>query len=594
METPHNITNTFGSLSFFAGTPAPITPGVPTGRRLLHVDNTGQVCLLRTSGGDGISLQQNKENTMSPFAAADGDDGGDTTHHRNHRRPYPNLLTDLQLHNDYFDSIVNMIPAKLYISGGAASGGGGSDNVKYRKGQHVESKEAKRAKDKAAKYDPKRVETTLQTKKRVRMEEMEMEDEEGSDDDVEDDIVMSDDDDDDDGSEVTEPTGNIGSSKKIGHSKNKNANTVSCTETSPVSVNLDEDISSYSYPSRIEALRAKLRAKVAALTGSTKTVGAMIDGDSSGGGTDNNPALTSKRAARRAEKKRRMEAAKQRAGKTGSTSVVASADGSSNNKKRRLDTTTSIGKSSVMASSSSSSSSAITTVANDLATIDYQSLAGLRPKLDGALDNKSLVGIGAIPSSSTNKGKKKASLEKLLADAERKQARLRELKSSTNEADKEKARSIVWQDTFKVASVGGSGDNLRKMNDPAVIKKAIKRKAKKKVASAKAWNSRIEKVHDAVSERQRIRSHNIDQRKLGGATAANLSSKRIVTDKDSTTTEGGGDGGKDSKGEKRRRLGPHSNRAGFEGKKNGFINGKQQQGEGGSTSGGGGGKMGGR
>jgi hypothetical protein len=543
---------------------------------------------------------------MSPFAAADGDDGGDNnnnTHHRHNRRPYPNLLTDLQLHNDYFDSIVNMIPAKLYISGGAASGGGGSsssnssDNVKYRKGQHVESKEAKRAKDKAAKYDPNRVETTLETKKRVRMEQTEMEENE-SDDDVEDDIVMSDDDDgdDDDGSEVTEPTGNIGSNKKIGHNKNKNKNnTVSCTETSPVSVNLDEDISSSSYPSRIEALRAKLRAKVAALTGTTKTVGASIDGDSSGGGIDNNPALTSKRAARRAEKKRRMEAAKQRAGKTGSTSVVASADGSSTNKKRRLDTTTSIGKSSMMASSSSSSS-AITTVANDLATIDYQSLAGLRPKLDGALDNKSLVGIGSIPSSSSsNKGKKKASLEKLLADAERKQARLRELKSSTNEADKEKARSIVWQDTFKVASVGG-GDNLRKMNDPAVIKKAIKRKAKKKVASAKAWNSRIEKVHDAVSERQRIRSHNIDQRKLGGATAANLSSKRIVTDKDGAATEGGGgDGGKDSKGEKRRRLGPHSNRAGFEGKKNGFINGKQQQGDGGgSTSGGGGGKMGGR
>jgi DNA excision repair protein ERCC-4 len=545
---------------------------------------------------------------MSPFAAADGDDVGDAhhIHHRHNRRPYPNLLTDLQLHNDYFDSIVNMIPAKLYISGGGASGGGGSsssssDNVKYRKGQHVESKEAKRAKDKAAKYDPNRVETTLQTKKRVRMEEMEM-DEEGSDDDVEDDIVMSDDDDDDDdddGSEVTEPTGNIGSSKKISHNKNKNTNTVSCTETSPVSVNLDEDVSSSSYPSRIEALRAKLRAKVAALTGTTKTVGAMIDGDSSSGGGDggtDNPALTSKRAARRAEKKRRMEAAKQRAGKTGSTSVVTSADGSNNNKKRRLDTTTSIGKSSMTALSSSSAITTTittTTVANDLATIDYQSLAGLRPKLDGALDNKSLVGIGAIPSSSSNKGKKKASLEKLLADAERKQARLRELKSSTNEADKEKARSIVWQDTFKVASVGG-GDNLRKMNDPAVIKKAIKRKAKKKVASAKAWNSRIEKVHDAVSERQRIRSHNIDQRKLGGATAANLSSKRIVTDKDSTTTEGGGDGGKDSKGEKRRRLGPHSNRAGFEGKKNGFINGKQQQGEGGSTSGGGGGKMGGR
>jgi hypothetical protein len=94
------------------------------------------------------------------------------------------------------------------------------------------------------------------------------------------------------------------------------------------------------------------------------------------------------------------------------------------------------------------------TVAGDLATIDYQSLAGLRPKLDGALDNKSLLGLGMTTGGGKNGGNnggKKRSLEKLLADAERKQARLRELKSSGEEGDAEKARDIEWGETLKVA-----------------------------------------------------------------------------------------------------------------------------------------------
>jgi hypothetical protein len=94
------------------------------------------------------------------------------------------------------------------------------------------------------------------------------------------------------------------------------------------------------------------------------------------------------------------------------------------------------------------------TVAGDLATIDYQSLAGLRPKLDGALDNKSLLGLGMTTGGGKNggnNGSKKRSLEKLLADAERKQARLRELKSSGEEGDAEKARDIEWGETLKVA-----------------------------------------------------------------------------------------------------------------------------------------------
>jgi len=118
------------------------------------------------------------------------------------------------------------------------------------------------------------------------------------------------------------------------------------------------------------------------------------------------------------------------------------------------------------------------------------------------------------------------------------------------------------------------GANVRKANDPKLLKKALKRKAKKKAASAKAWNVRLDQAKDAADKRQQIRSHNLESRKLGGAVGANLSSKRIVEQEGKD--DEGGDGEK--KKEKRRRLGPHSsagmNRAGFEGKKSGFINGE--------------------
>ena len=133
-----------------------------------------------------------------------------------------------------------------------------------------------------------------------------------------------------------------------------------------------------------------------------------------------------------------------------------------------------------------------------------------------------------------------------------------------------------------------SGANQRKKEDPKLLKKALKRKAKKKAASAKAWNVRLDQAKDAASKKQEIRAHNLDQRKLGGAVAANLSSKRIVEQDDGGAGGDGTDGG--GKKEKRRRLGPHSNqgrnRAGFEGKKNGFINGDN------ASSSGGGGKKG--
>ena len=188
----------------------------------------------------------------------------------------------------------------------------------------------------------------------------------------------------------------------------------------------------------------------------------------------------------------------------------------------------------------------------DLAGVDFGGIAGLSKKAT-YLDNKSLAKSG---------GKKK-SLDRLLADAEKKRDRLQELKAGTEE-DKEKAMRIQWGDTLKEAT----GERVR--DDPALIRKAMKRKAKKKAKSAKAWEARTEQLKDAKDQKQKIRSHNLEKRKLGGTVAANLSKKRIATEEDKDT---------EGKKEKRPRLGPYAgagaggkSRAGFEGKRQAFIN----------------------
>ena len=82
------------------------------------------------------------------------------------------LHSELLSHNAFFDNVVNMIPAKLYIAGHS---GDDAYHPKYLKGQHKESKEARRARSKIAKrekFDPEKAETTIETKRRVQMEDV--------------------------------------------------------------------------------------------------------------------------------------------------------------------------------------------------------------------------------------------------------------------------------------------------------------------------------------------------------------------------------------------------------------------------------------
>ena len=386
------------------------------------------------------------------------------------------LLSDLQDHNAFFDNLVDMIPSKLYIAGNS----GDDYNPKYFKGQSKESREARRSQQKAqkrAKYDPELRETTSQAKKRLEGEKTAS------------------------GKNLL-PQKNLNESKPppkgpaANHSDIENEDDAE-KEEAP----LPKD-----NKSRIDALRAKLHAKIA----------------EKGGNRPTDPSVVSKRAARRAEKQRRKDEAIKRK-KSASTKVD--------------------GRSTQTTSYTMGAGSKAGTAAQDLAQMDFGRLTGLNPSAPNYKNNKALANLGS--------GK---NLEKILADAEQKKAKLEQLKRSENSEDKEKLAKMQWSDALKEAS----GERVK--DDPAKLKNKLKRKAAKKAKSQKAWKSRTEQTKQKMNERQKIRSHNLDQRKVGGKAGSNLSSKKIAED--------------DTKGNREsRRL----SRPGFEGKKQGFLNEKKQQ-----------------
>ena len=381
------------------------------------------------------------------------------------------LLSVLQDHNAFFDNLVDMIPQKLYIAGNS----GDDYNPKYFKGQSKESKELRRHQQKAqkrAKYDPELRETTSQAKKRLEGEKSA-------------------------GGNNLLPQKNL---NEIKPPSSKGASNTSFTNKKDGSVHPPMD-----NKSRIEALRAKLHAKIAEK-----------------GGNRPDPSVISKRASRRAEKQRRKEEAIKRKKQSAATKVNAQ------------NTSYTMG---------AGSRAGGTTAAHDLAQMDFGRLTGLNPSAPHYKNNKALANLGS--------GK---NLEKMIADAEQKKARLEELKRSENADDKEKLAKMQWSDALKEAS----GERVK--DDPAKLKNKLKRKAAKKAKSQKAWKSRTEQTNQKMKERQKIRVHNLETRKVGGKAGANLSSKKIKVDEEKGTRES-------------RRL----SRPGFEGKKQGFLNEKKQQ-----------------
>lgn len=376
------------------------------------------------------------------------------------------LLAELTEHNDFFDMIVDMIPSKLYISG--QSGDDYNPKNRFYRGVTQDSKEARKAAAKLAKrrkLDPTQKESTVDKKERLEGE-------------------------------------------KQAYAATTTSSVIPGQSTAPKA---QQQPTASPFQSRIEALRAKLHAKIAEK---------QAQRPSNGG---NNPDQVSKRAARRAEKRRRQEEAAKR--KKGSSTKV-------------VDTLKSAAAHYKMATSSQ------TDPAQDLMHLDFGRLSGLN-KLSSSTENyaetnKSLANLS-----------KSKNLKKMLADAEEKRKRLQEFKRGSEE-EKAKATAIQWADTLKEA------DGQRVKDDPAKLKKAIKKKAAKKAKSQKAWKSRMEQTAAAKDEKQTIRQHNLAARKQGGAVGANLSKKKIVSQEN--RKDGGADGG--------RRL----SRAGFEGRKREFLN----------------------
>jgi hypothetical protein len=479
-------------------------------------------------------LSQKKKENKGTTKAAGGTDGSSNTVGAVSAQK---LLDDLFSDNMFFDSVVDMIPVKLYVKGQS----GDDFNPKYFKGQAKESKEARRAQNKQAKrakLDPSQAETTTQIKQRLELQQEE--------------------DDEDDDEEETPKNASSGKNKKNQRGKSGGSGTgVSRallpkppTESSTSNTkhkkmpgkgdavqqkeNAGDGVvaAAMNNASRIDALRAKLQAKIAEKRGQRPS----------------DPAAVSKRAARATEKKKRKEDAIARKKQKVHSQSERTANG---------DKTTDY---------KIAEQKQIVDAAQDLATVDFGILSGLNAsaspfsKENYLQNNKSLANLG-----------KTKNLKRLLADAESKKQRLEELQNSTLAADQQKAAKIHWGDVIKEAT----GERVK--DDPTKLKKALKRKEVQKAKSSKAWKTRVAQTKSKMDERQNIRKHNLQQRTVGGATGANLSSKKIVN-----ADAGKGDGkGKEvgAKGRKNQYTsggsGGGAGRAGFEGKKQGFINGNK-------------------
>lgn len=299
------------------------------------------------------------------------------------------LREELLESNEFFDMLVDMIPSKLYISDNT----GDDYNPKYHKVSKEDRKNAAKL-SKRRKLDPESAETT--TKLKERLEE---------------------------------------------HKASPRA------PTSKVAATPSADNAS-----RIEALRAKLHAKIAEKQGDRPK----------------DPSAVSKRAARRMEKNRRKEEA-----------IKKKANSAVNATKYKI--------------------TPDANPARDLEHIDFGKLAGFEAASKNYLEsNKSLKNLS-----------KTKNLQKLLQDAEAKKQKLQELKRSTNEEDQQKAGSMLWKDVISEA------DGKRVKDDTKQLKRAIKKKEVAKKKSQKAWKSRLQVQKQHQKNKQSIRNHNLKHRKSG-------------------------------------------------------------------------------
>merc|ERR1712226_11183 len=103
--------------------------------------------------------------------------------------------------------------------------------------------------------------------------------------------------------------------------------------------------------------------------------------------------------------------------------------------------------------------------------------------------------------------KKKKDLKQLLDIAEKKQNKLDLLQETDIQKANEMKKDISWDRALKKA------EGIKLKDDPALLKKSIKRKEKLKDKSAKKWKERVETVEKKKDERQKLRKQHIKEKR---------------------------------------------------------------------------------
>lgn len=312
------------------------------------------------------------------------------------------LLADLSDHNAFFDMIVDMIPSKLYISG--QSGDDYNPKNRFYRGVTEDSKEARKAAAKLAKrrkLDPLQAESTVDKKERLEKDE-----------------------------QIATPSSAI-QGQSLSAPKSQQHATTTTTTSSP-------------YQSRIEALRAKLHAKIAEKQAHRP-----------------NPDQVSKRAARRAEKRRRQEEAAKRK-RAGSSSKVDELKAAA----------------AAQYKMASSSSQALVDPSQDLMHLDFGRLSGLNN------NNKTSENYAETNKSLANLSKSK-NLKKMLADAEEKRKKLQELKKARR---KRKPRLLLYNGRIHSRKLMDSVSRMIQPNSRKPLSVKPSRKPRVKRRGSREWN----------------------------------------------------------------------------------------------------------
>ncbi|XP_046848802.1 ribosomal RNA-processing protein 14-C-like [Xenia sp. Carnegie-2017] len=101
---------------------------------------------------------------------------------------------------------------------------------------------------------------------------------------------------------------------------------------------------------------------------------------------------------------------------------------------------------------------------------------------------------------------KKKDYKKLLEKAESRKKKLEEIKHKGDETSKEVLETVKWKKAL------GKSEGVKQKDDPALLKKAMKRKEKAKRKHQKEWNERAENQRKQMKERQERRQKNIQDR----------------------------------------------------------------------------------